>query len=125
MAEKITTIGLGFDHVFHDRNEGWRGGAIYGEPVPGSIEGVKRILATPGKSVFTITIRENLDEIVEWFEGHGVPAVADAGEERQYWHDQDRLLVTRRLHVSALLVHNRGLKFDDWKTTLEAVNRLY
>lgn len=90
------------------------GGAIHGDPVPGAVDGLKTILATPGKSAFVITIRTNLGEIAQWLEQQGVPAIADDGSDRRYRHDEGRVLVTRRLMPSALLVHNRGAEFTDW-----------
>ena len=123
-----TTIGFGLDHVIHHRNAGWQGGMMYGAAVPGAIDGLKSLLSQPGKAVFVISIRENLDDIVSWLEKRGVPAVADDGGDHQYWQDETRVLVTRRMHVSALLVYRfskPGRGVSGWSDVPDAVAELY
>lgn len=123
-----TTIGFGLDHVIHNRNDGWRDGAVYGDPVPGAIEGLSALLGEPGKAVFVISVRENLGDIVEWLESHGIPAVADDGGDHQYWQDGTRVLVTRRMHVSALLIYRfakPGRGIAGWEDVPAAVAELY
>lgn len=78
------TIAVDFDGVLHDYRRGWHDGSVYGEPVPGSVEAITKLVAA-GYSYYVFTTRAvatreefdataQIQEIRQWLDRHRFPA---------------------------------------------------
>ncbi|MFI6158160.1 ASCH domain-containing protein [Kitasatospora sp. NPDC051170] len=120
-------VGIDFDLTVVEHRNGWQDGRIYGDPIPGALEAVRRLMAC--RSVFCVTARHRRyhPAVAAWFVRHGIPAVVDADPDRAYWFgDGGRLLVTNKKLGAALYIDDRALHFTgNWDTALpEALRRI-
>lgn len=104
---KGKTIGLDFDGVLHAYGRGWQGGEIYDEPLDGAADSV-RVLQAMGFSVVVCTAREDTAAVERWLAKHGFP----------------RVLVTNQKPPAWLYPDDRGWRFTDWPSTMQAIVRL-
>lgn len=114
----MRTIALDFDGVIHRYSRGWADGTIYDEPMPGAIEGIKRLQER--YAVFVFTSRE-IEAVIPWLERHGVDCAADGPPYPEFWNHQDQVLVTNRKLPAIAYVDDRGLHFESWEQTLHAL----
>ncbi|MQS17888.1 ASCH domain-containing protein [Streptomyces kaniharaensis] len=118
-------VGVDFDLTVVAHRDGWQDGRIYGDPIPGALEAVRRLMAC--RSVFCVTARHRRyhPAVAAWFVRHGIPAVVDEDPDRAYWHG-DKLLVTNKKLGAALYIDDRALAFTgDWAAALpEAMRRI-
>jgi len=105
------SIGLDFDGVIHRYSEGWKDGSIYDKPIQGTEEALSSLL-DKGFKLFIFTARDNKDEIPNWLETH-------FKDERLY-----NIKVTDKKLPAQLYIDDRGLRFENWKKSLEFVNTL-
>jgi hypothetical protein len=97
------TIAVDFDGVIHDYSHGWCAGAVYGDPLPGAAEGLRK-LSIHYKLVL-LTARHNLTEVDAWLRKHHLS---------HYFAD-----VTNRKPAAVVYLDDRALKFESWEQTLE------
>lgn len=111
----MTTVSIDFDGVIHRYSKGWHDGTIYDEPMPGAIEGIKRLQER--YAVVVLTSRGGLHDVAEWLKRRGVPAVFDpmtGPPHREFWDEQDLVFVTNRKLPAIAYVDDRAVVFSDW-----------
>lgn len=127
MSEPATTagpyvkaLGVDFDGVMHDRTNA--NAVPDGDPLPGAFDAVRQLMAT-----YAVFIHTNRGPglVVDWLTRHGLPAVADDQEGRQFWSEQGVLLVTRQKLVAVAYIDDRAIPFRSWPQALAEVAKLY
>ncbi|WP_051743025.1 ASCH domain-containing protein [Kitasatospora sp. MBT66] len=118
-------VGLDFDLTLVRHDQGWQGGRIYGDPIPGALEALRTLQAR--RSVFVVTARHRIHHpaVAAWLVRHGFDAVVDDDPDRAYWLGH-QVLVTNKKLGAALYVDDRALEFTgDWNAALsEALRRI-
>ncbi|MGW3272257.1 hypothetical protein ACWDFH_12395 [Streptomyces kronopolitis] len=116
----VQALGVDFDGVLHNRTN--TGSVPDGDPLPGALDAVRQLMAT--YAVFIHTTRRP-DLVVNWLARHGLPAIVDDQEGRQFWSEQGTLLVTRQKIVAVAYIDDRAIRFESWPQALAEVARLY
>lgn len=112
----MKTVAVDFDGVIHSYDRGWHDGTIYGEPVPGAFEAIRK-LQLAGHAVYVFTSRE-IEQVVPWLGARGVDVAADGPPWPQFWSHPDQVLVTNRKLPAVAYVDDRGIRFLTWERTL-------
>jgi hypothetical protein len=109
----MKTVAVDFDGVIHTYERGWADGSIYGEPLPGAIEGVRTLQKT--HAVFVFTSRDPLT-VCRWLEERGIPSMADLPPDNvpTFWNSQTVVLVTNRKLPAVAYLDDRAVRFVDW-----------
>ncbi|MCP9209709.1 hypothetical protein [Streptomyces cucumeris] len=119
----VKAIGVDFDGVIHTYERGWQGGEIYGEVMPGAIEGLETLRER--FAVFIHTVREPRS-IVDWMKGRlEVPCIADDDPTRKFWNDQSRILVTNKKLVAVAYIDDRAIPHRNWTQTMDEADKLW
>lgn len=109
------TVAVDFDGVVHGYSRGWQDGSIYDPPVPGAFDGLRALMAS--HSVFIFTSRP-LAPVAEWLVTRGGFEVVIDNDDREFWNERGRLLVTRRKLPAVVYVDDRGIMFTSWPQAL-------
>jgi hypothetical protein len=115
MGERVQTVAVDFDGVIHRYSRGWQDGTIYDEPIPGAIDGLRRLQQR--YAVFVFTSRE-VEQVVPWLEAQGLDVAADGPPYPAFWNSQDQVLVTNRKLPAVAYVDDRAVLFANWGTLL-------
>lgn len=119
----MATISVDFDGVLHSYEHGWLDGSIYGDLLPGAVQGLSRLMQR--YAVFVHTTRSPA-QVARWIEeqtGHGIECTTRIhplvpiwwpGRVNAFWNVQGVLLVTRRKLPAVAYVDDRALRFTDW-----------
>lgn len=139
---KLKTVALDFDGVIHRYSKGWYDGSIYDEPMPGAVEGIRKLLEHP-YAVFVFTSRE-VEAIMPWLERHGFDVTIDercgscygsgkgpcdkcqqphvtacetchGSGKLEFWNLPGQILVTNRKLPAFCYVDDRAVPFSNWK----------
>lgn len=70
----MRTVAVDFDGVIHADSEGWRDGSIYDVPMPGAVEGLRKLMEFYAVVVFTTREPE---QVMPWLEGLGFDVTID------------------------------------------------
>jgi len=121
------TVAVDFDGVIHAYSKGWHDGTIYDEPMPGAIEGIKKLQER--FAVFVFTSRDP-GSVARWLCREGVMAVEDSAVEAfrgddpgegkrpvyevQFWDSQELVLVTNRKLPAVVYIDDRAVPFTTW-----------
>jgi hypothetical protein len=125
----IPTVSLDFDGVIHIYDEGWKDGAIYGDPMPGALRGIAKIQKTGAVVVHTC---RDPDPVAAWLREHDVAArtmreirlaEGPAHVEDAFWQRQDFVLVTQKKYPSVAYVDDLAIRFTSWPQTLGDLDR--
>ncbi|WP_051838600.1 ASCH domain-containing protein [Streptomyces sp. NRRL WC-3742] len=119
-------VGVDYDQTLADHPE-WRGGQVYGQPLPGAIAALRTLLDKRAVFVFTARHPRTHHDVARWLEHHvGCRTSVDTDPDRAYWLERHHLLVTNKKLGAALYVDDRSLTFTgDWDTALaEALRRI-
>jgi hypothetical protein len=108
---RVQTVAIDFDGVIHRYGRGWQDGTIYDEPMPGAIEGLKRLQER--YAVFVFTSRE-VEQVLPWLEGWGFDVAADGPPYPRFWNDREQILVTNRKLPAVAYIDDRAVRFTDW-----------
>ena len=54
--KELNNVAIDFDGVIHNFDKGWHDGTCYGDPLPGSIEAVKRLSKQYNIIIFTAKV---------------------------------------------------------------------
>jgi hypothetical protein len=111
--DAMRTIAVDFDGVIHTYEQGWLDGSIYGEFMPGAIDGLLRLMND--YAVFVHTTRPPL-KVGSWIEqksAHSIECVIRPPWKR-FWNEKGVLLVTRRKLPAFAYIDDRGLRFRNW-----------
>lgn len=110
------TVAIDLDGVVHGYSQGWNGGSLYDDPVPGAIEGLHAIMTQ--EAVFILTARADLGPVVQYLRGHGIPAFHDPNTVRLFWNETGSVLVTNRKLPARAYVDDRGIRHTSWDQTM-------
>jgi hypothetical protein len=94
------TILVDFDNVIHNSPDGWQGGKIYGQMMPGAKESIEKLVKF-GFEVVVCTARDNLDLVRVWLAEHGLA-----------------LEVTNQKQPSIAIIDDRAIRFTNWPDIL-------
>lgn len=111
------TIAIDFDGVIHSYHKGWHDGTIYGEPVPGAFEAIRK-LQLAGYAVYVHTSRDEA-QVFEWLFKHDVAATY--GATIQFWDNLDVVLVSNRKLPAVAYIDDRAIRFSYWDQTLAEI----
>lgn len=97
------TLAVDFDGVIHSYESGWQNGVIYGAPVEGCENALRRLRTNFELVVFTA--RHNLEDVHLWLVTHGL---------RPYFKE-----VTNRKPAAVAYLDDRAVKFTTWAQALK------
>ncbi|MEE4598253.1 hypothetical protein V2J94_41530 [Streptomyces sp. DSM 41524] len=127
------TIAIDFDGVIHAYSKGWHDGTIYDGPVPGALDGLRRLLDQD--AIFIFTTREP-EQVMPWLESHGFDVTIDdrcgvcpngianicaacmGSGLLTFWNERGQLLVTNRKLAATAYLDDRAVRFTDWEQAL-------
>jgi hypothetical protein len=113
---KKAVIAIDFDGVIHDANQGWGDGTCYGDPLPGSIEAIKKLSENYDIVIFTAKAKPDrplvdgktgVMLVKEWFIKHNI---------FDYIKD-----ITSEKPRAELYIDDNGYRFVNWNDTLKFV----
>jgi len=112
-----STIAIDFDGVIHNANRGWGDGTCYGDPLPESIESIKKLSKKYEIIIFTAKAKKDRplvngktgNELVrEWLTKYDViDLVKD---------------ITSEKPRAELYVDDNGYRFENWTDTLKFID---
>ena len=102
MKKNRKTIAIDFDGVIHKYSKGWQDGSIYDEPVEGTLEAIKK-LQELGFLIIVFTTRKNTEVVSGWI----------------YKKMGLLLSVTNEKPMAVAYIDDRGIRFEDWDTTID------
>ena len=111
-------IAIDFDGVIHTFDQGYKDGTCYGDPIPESLEAIKKLSEKYKIIIFTakakpdrplVNGKSGTELVSEWLEKHGV---------LQYIHT-----ITSEKPRAVLYIDDNAYRFDNWKNTLEFVGK--
>lgn len=101
MSRKGQTIAIDFDGVIHAYDRGWQDGEVYGEPVPGAFDAMRK-LQEHGYNIVIYTCRSNVDgKVGQWLIDH-IPGDMEIPE-----------VVTNRKPIAIAYIDDRGIRFEN------------
>lgn len=130
------TISVDFDGVLHAYSQGWADGAIYDQPMPGALAGLRTFLALD--AVFILTSREP-EQVMPWLQGHGFDVTIDercatclrsadpmcptchGSRLLPFWDLRGQLLVTNRKLAARVYLDDRAIRFTDCRQAVTDV----
>lgn len=115
------TVAVDFDGVIHTYERGWADGSIYGDFMPGAVQGLTRLMFR--YAVFIHTTR-NARQVAHWIEdrsGHGFECTTWFPRWRKFWNTKDLLLVTNRKLPALAYLDDRAVRFTDWPAALAEI----
>jgi hypothetical protein len=107
-------IAIDFDGVIHNFDKGFHDGTCYGDPLPGSLEALKKISENYNIVIFTakakpsrplVNGKTGTELVQEWLERHNV---------MQYVKD-----ITAEKPRSQIYIDDKGYHFQNWNDTLK------
>lgn len=108
------TLAIDFDGVIHDHNLGFHDGTVYGNPIPGAIEAVKKLSKKYKIVIFTckanpkrplIGGKTGPELIWEWLEKHDLKSCVE-----DVTYDK----------INALYyIDDKAISFNNWDNTLK------
>ncbi|MFJ6140518.1 hypothetical protein [Kitasatospora sp. NPDC092286] len=119
-------VGIDYDQTLAAHPE-WRGGQVYGQPLPGAIAALRTLMDRRAVFVFTARHPRHHHDVARWLEHHaGCRVTVDTDPGRAYWLERHNLLVTNKKLGAALYIDDRSLTFTgNWDTALaEALRRI-
>lgn len=115
MGKRDRTIAVDFDGVIHDYQDGFKDGSLYGDPMPGAQDTLKR-LVEEGYKIVIFTVRLNSvwyesekdkniykDKIAVWLSEHGIKAGT-------HFHD-----LTGEKPPALVYIDDRAMRFTKWE----------
>jgi len=112
-------IAIDFDGVIHNDYLGYNDGTIYGKPIEGSIESIKRLSENYILKIYSCKSNPNrplvdektgTDLIWEWLEKHGIKEkISDV-----VWGKPN----------AVIYIDDKGYRFQNWNDTIEQLNKL-
>jgi 5'(3')-deoxyribonucleotidase len=112
-----STIAIDFDGVIHNANRGWGDGTCYGDPLPESIESIKKLSKKYEIIIFTAKAKKDrplvngktgIELVREWLTKYDViDLVKD---------------ITSEKPRAELYVDDNGYRFENWTDTLKFID---
>jgi len=112
-------IAIDFDGVIHNDNLGYNDGTIYGEPIEGSIESIKRLSENYILKIYScksnpqrplINDKTGTELIWDWLENQGIKECIDD----VVWGKPN----------AVIYIDDKGYRFENWNDTLKTLNKL-
>jgi hypothetical protein len=112
-------LSIDFDGVIHTFDRGYHDGTCYGQPIPGSLEAVRKLSKQFRIVIFTakakpsrplVNGKTGTELVWEWLEKYGI---ADCVAE-----------VTSEKPRSFLYIDDNGYRFENWNDTLQFISTL-
>lgn len=94
---KVNVIGVDFDGVIHEANDGWKDGTIYGKVMPESIRVINKFIHK-GYEVVVCTARDDIGPVIKWLDNNGFPKVR----------------VTNKKIPCLAMIDDRAIRFTNW-----------
>ena len=117
--DQLNNIAIDFDGVIHNFDKGWNDGTCYGEPIPGSIEAIKKLSKHYKIIIFTAKAKPNrplvnnktgIELVNEWLKKYGI-----------YEHIET---VTSEKPHAKIYIDDNGYRFENWEDTIKEIKRL-
>lgn len=108
------TLAVDFDGVIHRYSKGWVDGSIYDEPIPGSLDGLRKLMEQ--EAVFIHTTRDER-QVALWLEVRGF-AVCYSWDGPPFWNERGILLVTNKKLAARAYLDDRAVRFVNWEQAL-------
>ena len=117
--EETRTISIDFDGVIHNDNLGWHDGTIYGDPIEGSLEAVKKLARAYKLVLFTAKAKPDrplvdgktgAELIWEWLDKYGI---------KEYFSE-----ITSEKPRCLFYVDDKAIRFDNWNDALSDIENL-
>lgn len=114
--EETKTISIDFDQVIHNDNLGWHDGTIYGEPIDGSLDAVRKLAEKYTLVLFTAKAKPDrplvdgktgAELIWEWLEKHNIK---DCFKE-----------ITAEKPRCLFYIDDKAIRFLNWEQALKDV----
>ena len=112
-----STIAIDFDGVIHNANRGWGDGTCYGDPLPESIESIKKLSKKYEIIIFTAKAKKDrplingktgIELVREWLTKYDIiDLVKD---------------ITIEKPRAELYVDDNGYRFENWTDTLKFID---
>jgi len=115
----VKNLGIDFDGVIHNMDKGYHDGTVYGEPIPGALDALKRLSEEYTIIVYTakakpdrplINGKTGTELVWEWLEQYDVA---------QYVKE-----VTAEKPRAILYIDDNGYRFSNWRATLEFIKAI-
>jgi len=112
--EEKSNIGIDFDGVIHNHHKGLHDGPIYGEPIPGAIEAIKKLSLNFKIIIYTAKAKSDrplvngitgTELVCEWLEDHKI---------LKHIHE-----VTSEKPRALIYIDDKGYRFEIGKTLLD------
>ena len=123
MTARVSTVAVDFDGVIHAYSKGWQDGTIYDEPMPGALDGLRKLMEH--YAVFIHTTREPAT-VARWIKdksGIEMSWHQDESTLPEFWNERDTILVTRRKLPAVAYIDDRGIRFTSWDQALADLAR--
>lgn len=117
--EQQRNIGIDFDGVIHNDSKGFHDGTIYGEPIEGSLEALRKLSANFNIIIFTakakpdrplVNGKNGVELVKEWLIKYGI---------EKYISE-----ITSEKPRAILYIDDKGFRFDNWENTLQFIQSL-
>jgi 5'(3')-deoxyribonucleotidase len=114
--DKIT-IAIDFDGVIHNANNGWGDGTCYGDPLPYSIESIKKLSEKYEIVIFTAKAKKDrplvngktgVELVKDWLTKHNLKDLVKD--------------VTSEKPRAELYIDDNGYRFENWIDTLKFID---
>ena len=97
--------------MIHAYSKGWQDGSIYDPPLPGAIDGLRKLMET--YAVFIHTTREALP-VARWLHDTGGFDVTPDPGGFEFWNAKGVLLVANRKLPAIAYIDDRAVRFVSW-----------
>ena len=113
---EMNNLAIDFDGVVHNFDKGYYDGTCYGDPIPGSLEAIKKLSKKYKIIIYTakakpsrplVNGKTGIELVKEWLEKYGV---LECVEE-----------VTAEKPRAILYIDDNAYRFDKWDNTLDFI----
>ena len=116
----LKNIAIDFDGVIHDFSKGWHDGTCYGLPLPNSLESIKELSKNYNIIIFTAKVKPSRplvdgktghQLVTEWLKKYDILQYVDE--------------ITCEKPRAQIYIDDKGYRFENWKDTLQHVERYF
>ena len=114
--KELKNMAIDFDGVIHNFDKGGYDGTCYGDPLPGSIEAIKKLSKQYNIIIFTAKVKPSRplvngktghELVTEWLNKYGILDYIDE--------------ITYEKPRAQIYIDDKGYKFNTWKQTLKDI----
>ena len=116
---ELNNMAIDFDGVIHNFDKGWHDGSCYGDPLPGSLQAIKRLSERYNIIIFTakakpsrplVNGKTGTELVREWLTKHNV---------MQYIQD-----ITSEKPRAKIYIDDNGYRFESWDETIKDLEEI-